>query len=190
MGLLHYVSIWSLKHLRPRYSCNSCLRLCPVRCSQSPYLLFVKCSLLGVSTIQQVNFCCFSPLVSGTYPLRPFLSFRYRSHYLQCLEEERITEFSAHTIIKSCPSPYFLETCVWESAQTFTWKYIQLNENNYKSRVLYCQPKLVLFSVKNLKPSRFEYSSNEYKFQLFNVFSRGRGKRKLILLWESESLEK
>lgn len=56
--------------------------------------------------MQQADFCCSSPLVSDIYPLRPFSSFRGCSLW----NRKEGTEFSAHPIIKSCPSPNFLVT--------------------------------------------------------------------------------
>lgn len=57
----------------------------------------------------------------------------------------------------------------------FSMKVRTVNENNYKSRVLYCQHTLMLGLVKNFKPCCFEYSVNEYRSLFFNVFNRGRG---------------
>lgn len=151
--------------------------------------LFVKCSqLLRESTMQQAEFCCSSPLVTDTGPLRPLSSFRGCSHYPQSLEMGRRNRvFRSHNA--ESPITVFSCDCVWESAHNFAWKYIQLNENNHKIRVLFCQHILTLFSAKKSKPCCFEYSSYEHESPFFCCIQWGERKHfegKSILPWQKE----
>lgn len=85
------------------------------------------------------------------------------------------TKFSAHTVIQSCPSLYFLVfSCdsAWESAHPFAWKFTQVDEKQWQEQSPILPADISVGFGGEFTTLLWIYS-NVYKSLIFSVFKGG-----------------